>query len=168
METHEQIENNYSLNAEFVSRFLKLLAENGNVTMSAKIVGKSRRSIYKFAERCPEFRDAMREAQAEAKELLIGEARRRAIQGVQEDIYYQGQPCGQVTKYSDSLLALLIRGHYGIPHPSAANLNLLDDKELHQLDIDDETTEKEQYDFSLLTVDEKKQLQSLLNKCLKQ
>ncbi len=166
MVSDERIKNNYSLNTEVITRFLKLLAENGNVSMSAKMVGMNRRSIYKFAERCSEFRGAMREAQAEAKELLIGEARRRAVQGVQEDIYYQGQPCGQVTKYSDALLALLIRGHYGIPHPSTTNLNMLDDIQLHQQSIDDE--ENEEYDFSLLSDDEIDQLDSLLTKCLQQ
>ena len=164
MVSDERIKNNYSLNTEVITRFLKLLSENGNVTMSAKMVGKNRRSIYKFAERCSEFRDAMREAQLEARELLIGEARRRAVQGVQEDIYYQGQPCGQVTKYSDALLALLIRGHYGIPHPSAANLNMFDDAQLNQQNIDAE--ENEEYDYSLLSDDEINQLDSLLDKCL--
>lgn len=166
MSTDEYVRSNYGLTPEVANRFLNLLAENGNVTMSAKMVGMNRRSIYKFAERSPGFRKAMREAQAEAKELLIGEARRRAVQGVQEDVYYQGQPCGQVKKYSDALLALLIRGHYGIPHPSEANLNLLDDEQLHQLNINEETSEEEQYDFSLLTDDELDQLESLLTKCV--
>lgn len=43
-------------------------------------------------------------------ELLEAEAVRRAYEGVDEPVFYQGSECGEVRKYSDTLLMFLLKG----------------------------------------------------------
>ncbi len=57
----------------------------------------------------PYFEEAWREAEAEFVSKLEDELHRRAVEGVTEVQFFQGQPCGQVQRYSDTLLALAIK-----------------------------------------------------------
>lgn len=58
---------------------------------------------------------------------LDSAAIKRAVNGVDEDVFYQGEVVGQVKKYSDSLLALLLKKRrrevYG-DEPSQTNVNV--------------------------------------------
>ena len=45
-----------------------------------------------------------------AADLLEEEARRRAHDGVDEPVWFQGVQCGTVRKYSDTLLIFLLKG----------------------------------------------------------
>ena len=65
-------------------QFLKALAETGNVSDEALDI---------------------------AVDLLEGEARSRAVEGVEQPRFHQGRICGTVRKYSDSLLMFLLRAH---------------------------------------------------------
>lgn len=58
-----------------------------------------------------EFEAAYLEARGRDPEAIRAEIRRRAIDGVEEPVYYQGDVVGQVTRYSDSLLAKLAEAH---------------------------------------------------------
>jgi hypothetical protein len=42
---------------------------------------------------------------------LESEARRRAVDGVDEPVFHKGRICGTVRKYSDALLMFLLRGN---------------------------------------------------------
>jgi hypothetical protein len=59
--------------------------------------------------------------------ILEDEAIRRAVLGVQEPIYQKGELVGYVTRYSDSLLAFLLKGRrrqiYGEKPPEAVEDN---------------------------------------------
>ena len=115
----EQGQNQDTLNAgargkwlmsEDLVRFLELLRNNGNVSMSARLIGRSRSVIYAFAAKAPSFREAMREAMTEGRELLLGEGWRRATSWTElrdEDgkIIARQPP-------SDHLLAQLIGGYF--------------------------------------------------------
>ena len=46
----------------------------------------------------------------EACDALEAEARRRAVEGVRKPIYCQGEICGTVREYSDTLLFFLLKG----------------------------------------------------------
>lgn len=63
---------------EYLAQFLNLLKNNGNVSLSARIVNRSRSSIYQFANENPDFKEAMRDAIKEGRELLIGEGWKQA------------------------------------------------------------------------------------------
>lgn len=51
------------------------------------------------------------EAIETAIDALEHEARRRAVKGVDEPVFYQGNVCGVVTRYSDTLLIQLLKAH---------------------------------------------------------
>jgi hypothetical protein len=60
--------------------------------------------------RDPAYRRAFERAKEGAADRLEGEARRRAVDGVEEPVgWYQGKPGGLVRKYSDRLLVLLLK-----------------------------------------------------------
>ena len=51
------------------------------------------------------------EADATAIDVLEKEARRRAVGGTEEPVYYQGVEVGTVRRYSDTLLIFLMKGN---------------------------------------------------------
>lgn len=91
-------------------RFLKELAEHGNIGESARVAGVSRQGPYVWAEADPEFKAAWEEAQENAIDKLELEARRRAEVGVEEPIYQGGKLVGYKTRYSDGLLEFVLGG----------------------------------------------------------
>ena len=96
-------------------RFLAAYAECGTVTYAAKASGVSRRSHSNWMLRDPEYAAAFAEAHEQANEALENEARRRAIEGVEEPAgWYQGKPGGYVKRYSDMLLMFLLNAN--APH----------------------------------------------------
>ena len=46
----------------------------------------------------------------QAADVLEREAWRRASEGVKQPVFYQGEVCGHVQKYSDVLLIFLLKG----------------------------------------------------------
>lgn len=90
--------------------FLELLRETANVSASARRVGVSRQAAYKARARSGTFREAWEDAIEEGVDALEEEARRRAFEGVERLIFYQGEPVGAVREYSDVLMILLLKG----------------------------------------------------------
>lgn len=99
--------------------FLLCFAELGMVTGAAKAAGISRRTHYNWLEKedpdgklsaqAVSYKAAFEEAREIAEENLLSEARRRAVEGVEEPVYYQGKICGMKKRYSDSLLIFLLK-----------------------------------------------------------
>lgn len=133
------------LMSEDLVRFLELLRNNGNVSMSARLIGRSRSTIYAFADRAPSFKEAMRESMIEGRELLLGEGWRRAtswseLKDEEGKVIARHPP-------SDRLLAQLIGGYFqefkpgrgdDLPPdellPETADLTKLSDQELEVLE----------------------------------
>jgi hypothetical protein len=90
--------------------FLAHLAETGILTDAAAAAGVDRSNVWRRRQSDPEFNAACDEAIDMAADKLEREARRRAIEGVEEPVYQGGQLIGTRTVYSDSLLALLLKG----------------------------------------------------------
>ena len=76
---------------------------------SAEIAGIERKS-HLWLEKDPEYVEAFQSAREQAGDRLEQEARRRAIEGVTEPVWYRGQIVGEVQKYSDTLLIFLLKG----------------------------------------------------------
>lgn len=91
--------------------FLEHLAATGNVSESAEVSGYGRRAWYSLKDSDPEFSVAWDEALKQATDALIIEGRRRALEGVEEPVFYQGEVCGYVRRYSDTLLMFLVKAH---------------------------------------------------------
>lgn len=91
--------------------FLGTLAASGNVSRAAQAVGINRRTAYHWRRGDAEFRGEWDEAIESAIDALEAEARRRAVEGVEETQYYRGEPRGSVRRYSDQLLMFLLKAH---------------------------------------------------------
>jgi hypothetical protein len=80
----------------------------GAARLDPKLVARKRRDDPGFKAR----EDAAFESGVRALvDDLAEEARRRAMDGVTKDIYYQGNAIGQVTEYSDPLLMFLLKSY---------------------------------------------------------
>jgi hypothetical protein len=136
-----------ALAPEWVIQFLDILRHTGNVSLSARQIGWSRSTIYAFAARSPSFRDAMKEALTEGRELLLGEGWRRATQWNELRDPNDPNKVLQRTPPSDRLLAILIQGYFqefkpgsqedkAVDNllPDSADLTQLSDEELQDLD----------------------------------
>ena len=93
-----------------LQEFLNELAETGNVLATAKMLNLSRRDLYRVRKEDPDFHAAWEEAMDQAADHLEAEARRRAVEGWEEPVFYQGIETGLVRKYSDTLLIFLLKG----------------------------------------------------------
>lgn len=90
--------------------FLAAYAECGTVTHAAEIAGISRRMVQYWKKDDPEFAEAFRVAEEKAADRLEQEARRRAIEGVPQPVFYKGRKVGTIQKYSNNLLMFLLKG----------------------------------------------------------
>jgi len=101
--------------------FLAAYAEVGTVTHAADIVGVHRNAHYNWMQD-PEYVEKFREAEKQAADVLEKEVRRRAVEGVLEPVFYQGQECGTVRKYSDTLLIFATKG--ALPQKYRENVSM--------------------------------------------
>jgi hypothetical protein len=91
--------------------FLDALSETANVRQAATQVGFSATIFYRHARRDPAFADAWDQTMQQAVETVFeAEAIRRAVEGVERDVFFQGKRVGSVREYSDTLLIFLLKG----------------------------------------------------------
>jgi hypothetical protein len=89
--------------------FLAAFVNNGAVVHAARAARVSRSVVYHWRRTDESFERRFQEALEDAAEVIEAEARRRAVDGWQEEVYQQGRLVGTVTRYSNTLLALLLR-----------------------------------------------------------
>ncbi len=94
--------------------FLSAYAGCMTVTHAAEAAKITRRTHYKWLEKDSEYATAFGQAKEEASDHLESEARRRAVDGVEEKIYHKGEVVGTKLNYSDTLLIFLLKGV--LPH----------------------------------------------------
>lgn len=75
-----------------------------------RAAGVSRQAVDYWLRNDPTFAKYWDLARQESAELMVEEARRRAIDGVAEPVYHEGQVVGTKQKYSDTLLIFLLKG----------------------------------------------------------
>jgi hypothetical protein len=91
------------------ARFLAAYARTGTILHAALESGIERRLHYRWLDEDPAYAATFAEAEVAAVEMLEREARRRAVDGVEEPIYWQGQKIDTLRKYSDALLIFLLK-----------------------------------------------------------
>lgn len=93
--------------------FLTALILNGGLAEpAAREVGYTSTSYLRAcAKQDEEFKEAWDEAIEAAGDLIEAEVYRRAVHGVMEPVFYQGNIVGYVRKYSDRLAELLLKRH---------------------------------------------------------
>lgn len=90
--------------------FLAAFSECGNITQAAELADIDRTSHYRWVKEDPVYAAAFADAEEAAADRLEQEARRRAVEGVEEPVFHKGKVVGTVRKYSDTLLIFLLNG----------------------------------------------------------
>jgi hypothetical protein len=90
--------------------FLSAFSQSGHVGNSAKKANIHRTQIYEWRND-PAFEELFEHARKQAVSVLEDEAHRRAMVGVDEPVFYKGEVCGAVRKYSDTLLIVLLKAN---------------------------------------------------------
>lgn len=93
------------------ARFLKVLAETGNVAKACDEIALSRGTAYWKRKHDPLFREAWDNIIEAAADNMEQEAYRRAVTGVDENVYYRDQLLETRKVYSDRLLGLLLAAY---------------------------------------------------------
>ena len=88
--------------------FLQAYRRAGTLASAARQVHVSRGAHYRWLQQDPDYAAAFHEANEEVADTLETEARRRALEGVEEPVFYKGERIGSTRRYSDSLLILLL------------------------------------------------------------
>jgi len=90
--------------------FLEAYARGETITESARLAKIDRKSIDQLKDRDEKFLEQWIAADNASTDLLVREARRRALEGVLEPTgWYKGEPGGHVLRYSDNLLMFLLK-----------------------------------------------------------
>lgn len=95
--------------SERQEKFLEAFRHLGRVDKAAERAGIDRTTVYAWCK-VPEFDERFEAARRESMLVLEDEATRRAVEGVDEPVFYLGAECGMVRKYSDTLLIFLLKG----------------------------------------------------------
>lgn len=92
--------------------FLAAFEETGNISRAAIVAKISRDIHYKWMrEPDSDYPERFADAEEVATDSLEAEARRRALEGVDEPVgWWKGEPGGVVKRYSDTLLIFLLKG----------------------------------------------------------
>ncbi len=94
---------------ELFKKFVETLEkQDGNVSLTCKILDISKTAAYEWKSNDADFSTAWNDAVERTLELMEQEAYRRAVRGYMKPVYYQGAEVGQVMEYSDRLLELLL------------------------------------------------------------
>jgi hypothetical protein len=109
--------------------FLSAFEACGSVTAAARAARITRACHYLWLQTDAQYALVFGQSKMIAGDVLEDEAVRRAVEGWEEPVYYQGNKVGSVTRYSDGMLQFLLRGFkpekYGtqriqIPAPGVA------------------------------------------------
>jgi len=94
--------------------FLAVLAETGSVAQACAAVGIARSTAYKL-RMMPEaqsFRVGWEQAMAQGVRLLADTALARALDGVEEPVFWKGEEVGTKRRYNDRLLMFLLQNRW--------------------------------------------------------
>lgn len=95
--------------AEKQGVFLEGLAEGMTIEDAAIGANSSRSQVYRWRKSDPEFATAWNDAYAIGASTLEAAAQRRAVDGTRRPVFHQGEVCGHITEYSDTLLIFLLK-----------------------------------------------------------
>lgn len=96
---------------EQFEKFLELLREVPNVTRAARTLGLSARAFRTHKAKNPDFSAAWDEALEEAIEKCEAEVHRRAFEGTEKPVTFQGVITDTYREYSDTLAMFLLKAH---------------------------------------------------------
>ena len=93
--------------AAFLTAYVQTAGQRREASRAARI---SRTLHYHWLRHDQHFAQLFAGAQSQVVGALEDEATRRAFDGVDKPVFYQGRRCGRIREYSDTLLMFLLRG----------------------------------------------------------
>ena len=96
---------------ELKMSFCRSYATRGIIRDACISAGISRRTYYRWRKKDESFHDACTMAEEMSADLIEAEAMRRAVDGYDKPVIYQGEITDTYTEYSDSLMSMLLRGN---------------------------------------------------------
>ena len=90
--------------------FFETLSTTANVTKACEAAHVNRIGAYDRKRYDKEFHERWEKAYALGYDKLEEEAQRRAFEGCEKPIFYQGEICGYILEYSDALTTFLLKG----------------------------------------------------------
>ncbi len=91
------------------SAFLAAFAEHATIAVAATAAHVGRRTHYNWLEADEAYAARFKDVEEGVTEALEAEARRRAQDGVDEPVHYQGKKVDTIRRYSDTLLIFLLK-----------------------------------------------------------
>ena len=91
------------------AQFLEALAAGWSAKKAAAAIGVASRTAYGWRGEDEDFARRWDDALESGTDLMEDEATRRAVEGVDRPIYYQGKVVGAVKEYSDELLIRMLK-----------------------------------------------------------
>lgn len=91
------------------ARFIELIAEGYTINHAAKSVGISRMAPYRLRDRNPRFAKKLADAMEAGADVMEDEMRRRGVEGTLKPVFHQGEICGHIREYSDTLLIFALK-----------------------------------------------------------
>ena len=89
--------------------FLSTLRTGASIGAACRKAGMGRSPAYEWRDEDEDFRLAWDEAVDEGTDVLEDEATRRARDGTVKPVFYQGQECGGIREYSDTLIMFMLK-----------------------------------------------------------
>lgn len=89
--------------------FLNALAETASVVKACDVAKVGRRTVYDWRRDDEAFAEAWERALDIGTDALEDEATRRAFEGWDEPVHYQGIATSTIRKYSDTLLMFMLK-----------------------------------------------------------
>lgn len=95
---------------EAKERFLEKLREVGSVYHASLHADVGRATVYQWRDADPEFAKAWDIAISDNLDTLEKSLFQRAVEGVEEPVFYKGDECGRIRRYSDTAAIFLLKG----------------------------------------------------------
>ena len=99
------------IDTEWWGAFCDSLRQLPNVSKACRHVGVSRQTAYRQRSELPEFKAMWDTALQDGLDLWEEEMARRAFEGVDKPLMYQGDVVEIVKEYSDTLAIVLMKAH---------------------------------------------------------
>ena len=109
---------------DFKETFINMLSEIPNITAVCKLLRVGYTAVNGARKKDPKFDSSVKEAIECGYDMLEEEARRRAVDGVLEPVFFRGEEVGSIRRYSDQLLSQLLKGYRPKKFNPGANVSI--------------------------------------------
>ena len=91
--------------------FQHFIEKGGNLSRACELGSISRDAVYFRREHDPIFEARFQAAKQKGVEVMEDAATKRAVEGVERGVYFQGIRIDQTTEYSDALIQFLLKAN---------------------------------------------------------